>query len=197
MPTVSRGRALGYVAVLLALLVVGGRLALAGDGDPDPVAEQRAEAVVQADPAPERTLLVHVVGAVHRPGLYRLRDGSRVDDAIRRAGGAKPKAELLLVNLAAPVADGQQVVVPVRGAAAAVTPAGGATAVPGASGGTVHLNSATLEELETLPGVGPVTVQRILEYRTANGAFSSVGELDAVPGIGPARLEQLEPLVDL
>jgi competence protein ComEA len=197
MPTVSRGRALGYVAVLLALLVVGGRLALAGDDDPDPVAAQRAEAVVEADAAPERTLLVHVVGAVHRPGLYRLRDGSRVDDAIRRAGGAKPKAELLLVNLAAPVADGQQVVVPVRGAATAAAPAGGATAVPGAPGGTVHLNSATLEQLETLPGVGPVTAQQILDYRTANGAFSSVDELDAVPGIGPARLEQLKPLVDL
>jgi competence protein ComEA len=197
MPPVSRGRALGYVAVLLALLVVGGRLALAGDDDPGPAEAERQEAVVRAEPAPARTLLVHVVGAVHRPGLYRLREGSRVDDAIRRAGGAKPKAELMLVNLASPVADGQQVLVPVRGSAAAAVPAGAATAVPGAPGGTVHLNSATLEQLDTLPGVGPVTAQRILEYRTANGAFSSVDELDAVPGIGPARLEQLKPLVDL
>jgi competence protein ComEA len=198
MPTVSRGRALGYVAVLLALLVVGGRLVLAGDDESDPVSAQRAEAVVRAEPAPARTLLVHVVGAVFRPGLYRLRDGSRVDDAIRRAGGAKPKAQLVLVNLAAPIADGQQVVVPVRGAAAAAVPAAGAgAAAPGAAGGTVHLNSATLEQLDTLPGVGPVTAQKILDYRTANGAFSSIDELDAVPGIGPTRLEQLKPLVDL
>jgi competence protein ComEA len=198
MPTVSRGRALGYVAVLLALLVVGGRLVLAGDDDSDPVAARRADAVVRAEPAPERTLIVHVVGAVYRPGLYRLRDGSRVDDAIRRAGGAKPKAELVLVNLAAPVADGQQVVVPGHGAASSAAPAAGAgAAVPGAAGGTVHLNSATLEQLDTLPGVGPVTAQKILDYRTANGAFSSIDELDAVPGIGPTRLEQLKPLVDL
>ena len=192
MPTISRGRALGYVAVLLALLVVGGRLVLAGDNDSDPVAAQRAETVVQAERAPERTLTVHVVGAVYRPGLYRVQEGSRVDDAIRRAGGAKPKAELLLVNLAAPVADGQQVVVPVRGAAPAAAPAAGAgAAAPGAAVGTVHLNSATLEQLDTLPGVGPVTAQKILDYRQEHGAFSSLEELDAIPGIGPARIASL------
>ncbi|HZB86102.1 MAG TPA: helix-hairpin-helix domain-containing protein, partial [Gaiellaceae bacterium] len=152
-------------------------------------------AALAAEPAPARKLVVHVVGAVREPGLYRLREGSRVDDAIQRAGGPKPKAALELVNLASPVADGQQVVVPVRGSAGpSVTSSPGA---PGTTGGIVHLNSATLEDLDALPGVGPVTAQKILDYRTANGAFSSVDELDAVPGIGPATLEELRPLVGL
>ncbi len=199
MPTISRGRALGYVVVLLALLVVGARLVVGGDGV-ERVEANPAQRVVEAEAAPARELVVHVVGAVQHPGLYRLREGSRVDDAIRLAGGARPKAELALVNLAAPVADGQQVLVPARGAPAAVASAsGGAPAGTAAAtaGGTVHLNSATLEQLDTLPGIGPVTAQQILDYRTANGAFSSVDELDAVPGIGPARLEQLTPLVGL
>jgi competence protein ComEA len=121
-----------------------------------------------------------------------------VDDAIARAGGGGPDAALELVNLASPVADGQQIVVPVRGEEGeAGQPGGEGSASGSAPGAKVHLNSATLEQLDTLPGVGPVTAQQILDYRTANGAFSSVDELDAVPGIGPARLEQLRPLVDL
>ena len=200
MPTISRGRALGYVVVLLAVLVVGARLVVGGEGV-ERVEANPAQPVIEAEAAPARELVVHVVGAVQHPGLYRLREGSRVDDAIRLAGGAKPKAELALVNLAAPVADGQQVLVPAQGAAPAPGPnaGGGASGgiAGGGAGGTVHLNSATLEQLDTLPGIGPVTAQQILDYRTANGAFSSVDELDAVPGIGPARLEQLKPLVGL
>jgi competence protein ComEA len=97
------------------------------------------------------------------------------------------------INLAAPVADGQQVIVPVRGRGTA--PAGAASS--GAAAGPVHLNTATLEELDTLPGIGPVTAQKILDYRDEHGAFSSVDELDAVPGIGPARMAELKKLVDL
>jgi competence protein ComEA len=196
MPTMSRRRALAYVAVLLALLALGGRFAL-GRGERTAAPPVRP-AILRAEEAPVRMLVVHVVGAVHRPGLYRLPDGSRIDDAVRRAGGPKPKAELALVNLAAPVADGQQVVVPTKSPVAHGVAAGGSGSEgPGVSGVKVHLNSATLEELDTLPGVGPVTAQKILDYRTANGAFRSVEELDAVPGIGPARLEELRPLVDL
>jgi competence protein ComEA len=201
MPEISRRRALAYAAVLLVLIFLAGRLVVGGGGrssrderDPAP------QAALVAETAPAPRVVVHVVGAVHRPGLYRLAEGSRVDDAIRRAGGAKPKAALVLVNLAAPVADGQQVVVPARGAAAtsaapgASASTGGGAATPA---GRVHLNTATLEQLDALPGIGPVTAQKILDYRERKGAFSSVEELDAVPGIGPTRLAELKELVDL
>jgi competence protein ComEA len=128
------------------------------------------------------------VGAVHRPGLYRLQHGSRVADAVTRAGGPTRHADVSLVNLAAPLADGIQVVVPVK--AAAGQPGTAATAQ-----GPVHLNIATLEQLDSLPGVGPVTAQKILDYRQKHGAFGSVDELDAISGIGPARLDQLRDLV--
>ena len=169
-------------------------LALAGRGFlrqshasvPPPVHVARASA-----PAKSTRVYVDVVGAVRRPGLYRLADGARVADAVARAGGPGPKAQLELVNLAARVADGEQVVVPARGAGAAVAPGGVGTA----PAGPVHLNSATLEQLDGLPGVGPVTAQKIVAYREAHGGFGSVDELDAVPGIGPARLADLRELV--
>jgi competence protein ComEA len=191
MPTISRGRAAVYAAVVVGLLVVASHVL---GGRASPSESRPAGAAIQAEPAPARELVVHVVGAVASPGLYRMKDGSRVDDAVRRAGGATPKAALELLNLAAPVADGQQVVVPARGRGGVVA---GAPGPPGAPGGKVHLNSATLEQLDALPGVGPVTAQKILDYRTKKGAFSSVDELDAVSGIGPARLESLKDLVDL
>jgi competence protein ComEA len=196
MPSISRGRALAYGVAVLAFLVIAGRMTLGGADAPH--AAPAATAALEVEEEPAREVVVHVAGAVARPGLYRLPEGSRVDDAVLLAGGARPKAALDLVNLAAPVVDGQQVIVPLRGA-------GGATAPPGAGTGgeveapgvKVRLNSATLEQLDELPGVGPVTAQQILDYREANGAFRSVDELDAVPGIGPATLEQLRPLVDL
>jgi competence protein ComEA len=193
MPPISRAQALACAAVLLVLLAIAGRAALGADQAGPAKATQSI--ALDVEEAPPRELVVHVAGAVARPGLYRLPDGSRVDDAIAEAGGAKPKAALDLVNLAAPVADGQQVLVPLRG----TEPAGLGAAPPGAGAppGKVHLNSATLEQLDELPGIGPVMAQQILDYRAANGAFRSVDELDAVPGIGPARLEQLRPLVDL
>jgi competence protein ComEA len=191
LPQISRGRALAYVAVLLLALTFAGRLALRGSEQTVP---QVAPGAMRAEPAPARKLIVHVVGAVREPGLYRLDEGSRIDDAIRAAGGPRPKAALEAVNLAAPVVDGQQVVVPVlgRGASAGVAGAPGTAPVE-----RVHLNTATLEELDTLPGIGPVTAQKILDYRAEHGAFASVDELDAVSGIGPARLAELKKAVDL
>jgi competence protein ComEA len=194
MPPVSRRRALAYLAVVLMLLALGGRSFL-GESAEEPAHEKPVALV--SEPVPVRKLLVHVVGAVRAPGLYELPEESRVDDAIREAGGAKAKAALELVNLAAPVADGQQVVVPLRGQLTAAPTAGSPASSASSAGGKVHLNSATLEDLDALPGIGPVTAQKILDYRTAHGAFQSVDELDAVPGIGPARLAQLKPLVEL
>ena len=110
----------------------------------------------------------------------------------RRAGGATRKADLAQVNLAAPVADGEQIVVPQRGPGGASV---AGTAAPGAPSAPVQLSTATAEQLDSLPGVGPVTAQKILDYRQKHGAFQSVDELDAVPGIGPKRLEQLRDLV--
>jgi competence protein ComEA len=184
---VSRRRAIVLVAVLLAALVLAGRWVggAGGHGAGDAAA---SAPIVAAKPAPAKLLVVHVVGAVRRPGLYRLPDGARVADAVARAGGATRRAELSLINLAAPLADGAQVAVPRRGAAVAGAD-GSSPAAP------VSLSSATLEQLDALPGVGPTTAQKILDYRTQHGAFRSVDELDAIPGIGPARLEQLRELV--
>lgn len=182
---VSRRQALLAVVALLAVLAVAGRM-LAGAGASAPLPQ--AELVPEA-PAETTRLVVHVAGAVRRPGLYRLLEGSRVADAVARAGGATAKADTAAVNLAAPLADGIQVLVPSRVAGAA-----GGAAVEG-SGGRVSLSSASLADLDELPGVGPVIAQKIVDYRAAHGGFSSVDDLDAIPGIGPARLEQLRDLV--
>jgi competence protein ComEA len=179
----------------LALILLLGRFVL-GAGTTTPAAPLPPPPAPGAGVTglPSSRVVVDVVGAVRRPGLYRLAQGSRIADAVARAGGATRKADLAQVNLAAPLADGEQVIVPRRGAAPAAASSGGAAA-PGAPTAPVQLSTATLEQLDTLPGVGPVTAQKILDYREKHGAFSSVDELDAVPGIGPKRLEQLRELV--
>lgn len=192
MPEISRRRALAYVGGLLLVLAVSGRVVLGGAEGPG---APPVRAALSATSTAPRTVVVHVVGAVRRPGLYELAEGSRIDEAIKKAGGPKPKAALELVNLAAPIADGQQILVPAReDVIAAPFAPDPAQSLPAAK---VHLNTATLEQLDALPGVGPVTAQKILDYRTEHGSFQSVDELDAVSGIGPARLEQLKPLVEL
>jgi len=143
---------------------------------------------------------VHVVGAVRRPGLLRLREGARVADAVARAGGATIGADLAALNLAAPLVDGVQVLVPRRMVAAGTAPPAGSEPIAPASpyagaAGKPSLATATAAELDELPGVGPITAQKILDYRAAHGPFRSVDDLDAVPGIGPARIEQLRDLV--
>ena len=195
MPEISRGRALLYAAVVLALLALGGRFLLASGRGAAPA--PAGSLALAAEPAAPRRVLVDVVGEVRRPGVYELEEGSRVLDAVRKAGGAKPKAALELVNLAAPVADGGQIVVPAKLSQGGTPAAVGAAAGSQASPAPVHLNSATLEQLDSLPGVGPVTAQKILDYRQEHGAFQSVDELDAIPGIGPARLEALKKVVQL
>jgi competence protein ComEA len=189
---ITRSRALLAAGLLIAALFVAGRF-FVGSGTAT-VERSPPPAAGELEAAPAARLVVHVVGAVRRPGLYRLAHGSRIADAVRRAGGATRRADLSLVNLAAQVSDGTQVVVPRREVVAAGS-AGGAAEASGPAAGPVHLNTATLEQLDALPGIGPVTAQKILDYRQQHGAFSSIDDLDAIPGIGPARLEQLREQV--
>jgi len=191
---VSRSTALVGLSLALVLLVlVGQRFARAGTAGEAEVAAAPLESVAEA---PARTaLVVHVVGEVRRPGLYRLRDGSRIADAVRRAGGARHGADLAALNLAAPLVDGVQVLVPSRVARAAMSPGAAAMGGGASAAAAVSLSSATVEELDELPGVGPITAQKIVDYRAEHGPFASVDDLDAVPGIGPTRIEQLRDLV--
>lgn len=139
-------------------------------------------------------LYVHVSGAVAEPGLYVLDEGARVMDAVAAAGGFAPDADQAAVNLARPVSDGEQLAVPAQGEvpAAADPGTGGAGA---AAGGVIDLNTADLATLDTLPRIGPALAQRIIEWREANGRFTSVEDLLAVPGIGDKMLESLRELV--
>ena len=181
---------LALVAVpLLALLAVAGsRLAGVGANEGPSAVPPLARVDAEASEAAPR-LFVYVVGAVRRPGLFRLKEGARVADALGRAGGPTRGADLTAVNLAAPLADGQQVIVPRRG------PSGAAASGASAPGAKVSLATATVEQLDELPGIGPVTAQKIVDWRTTHGPFRSAEDLDDVPGIGPARIEQLRDLV--
>ncbi len=183
----TRGRALAAAAGAVAIVVLAARFVLPPAPAPAPAASARAA------PAGVRRaeVVVHVVGAVRRPGLYRLPQGRRIADAVAKAGGATRRADQAAVNLAAPVADGQQIVVPVRAPQAVAAAAAGGDAGDAAAAGPLHLNTATAEQLDGLPGVGPVTAEKILDYRRQHGAFSSIDELDAISGIGPRRLEEL------
>jgi competence protein ComEA len=148
--------------------------------------------------SPEEEVFVHVAGAVRRPGLYRLDPAARVAEALQQAGGPLPRAELTAVNLAARVADGQQVIVPVAGRAggAALAPgaavgAGAAGSLPGGSGTKLSLGAATPEQLEELDGIGPTLAERIIEYRDAQGVVTSLDQLAEIDGIGEKRLAAL------
>ena len=143
-------------------------------------------------------LVVHVVGQVRDPGVVTLRGGARVEDALRAAGGATRRADLARVNLARPVVDGEQIVVPAPGEEVTpVPPAAGAGPTAGVQGtaGAVNLNTADQAELERLPGVGPVLAGRIIEWRTEHGGFTSVSELVDVSGIGEVLMGRLADLV--
>jgi competence protein ComEA len=188
---VSRRQALVLAATALALLAVAGRT-LAGAGA---AAEQPLAPLVAEPAAPAPKLVVHVAGAVREPGVYRLPEGKRVADAVARAGGATASADTAAVNLAAPLADGVQIFIPAEVPETA-TPAGAPSGAGGeAPARRLSLSSVTVEELDALPGIGPVTARKIVDHRTAHGGFSAVDDLDAIPGIGPARLEQLRELV--
>jgi competence protein ComEA len=188
----TRRQLFGAAAALAILLLLVVRH-FGGGGTAAPAVTPLSAPTRAAKPAATKLLVVDVAGAVRRPGLYRLRAGVRIDDAIAAAGGATARAQLDVVNLAAPVADGEQIVVPGRSAAGA--PAASPPAAGSSPSAPLDLNSATAEQLDALPGVGPVTAQKILDYRQEHGAFHSVAELEGVPGIGPAKLAQLKGLV--
>jgi competence protein ComEA len=189
--TLTQRRLLIAVVVLGALVVAGAPRLLHRGAAARVAPPLRVAAPAQSSRAGGKALVVDVAGAVGRPGLYRLERGSRIADAIALAGGFTRRADRVAVNLAAPVADGEEIVVPARGAgtAGASSGAGSSPTAP------LDLNTATLEQLDALPGIGPTTAQKILDYRQAHGPFHSVADLDAVPGIGQGRIEQLKGLV--
>ncbi|MFT3865413.1 MAG: helix-hairpin-helix domain-containing protein [Solirubrobacterales bacterium] len=210
MPEPSRTQVVVYGAIAVALLFVGAR-AVRGEGggggdsgytagyddystesDGDEAAEDEAGEETFSVTGQASDVVVDVTGAVRRSGVYRLPAGSRVDDAVKRAGGATGKAELDSLNLAARLADGQQVVVPER-----VPAGGGAVATAGAAAGAaeedgpISLATATAAELDTIDGIGPVTAEDIINFREEHGGLSSVDQLDQISGIGPATMESL------
>jgi competence protein ComEA len=152
-----------------------------------------------AIPAPGGPVVVNVAGKVRRPGLVTMKEGARVGEAVDAAGGALPDVDLTPLNLAARVVDGQQILVGVAAPPGApgptAAPAGGAAGAAPAPGGKLDLNAATLEQLDGLPGVGPVMAKKILDWRTQNGRFTAVEQLREIPGIGDARFGTLRDLV--
>jgi competence protein ComEA len=191
MPELSRSQVVVYGAVAVALLLVGARAIRAEGSGPAEYASSSSSSsgefsISASGGGPD--VVVDVAGAVRRPGVYRLPAGSRVVDAVKRAGGPDRGAMLEAINRAARLADGQQVVVPERAAAGSA-----AAALPGAGGeeGPISLGSATVEQLDTIDGIGPVIAQDIIDFRDEHGGLASVDQLDDVNGIGPATMESL------
>ena len=209
--SLSRGELAGLVVVIVLLLAAVGFWYTRSLPRPIDIATDAMPTVASAGPAPSvavapsasasaspsTTLIVDVAGCVRKPGVFSFEPGDRVIDAVERAGGARDNADLTLLNLAAPLVDGQQILVPKEGAqptgtAPGVTPG---TGVPGSTGGLVNINSADEATLETLNGVGPVLAASIIAYRTEHGPFTSIDQLDEVSGIGPATMEDLRSQV--
>jgi competence protein ComEA len=193
MPELSRSQIAVYGAVAVALLLLGAR-AIRAEGS-DGSSYRSSSSFDSGSTGNSFTVdrsgaggdvVVDVTGAVARPGVYRLPAGARVTDAVGRAGGATGGASLEAINLAARLADGQQVVVPKKGPGGAPVAAAGA-----AEDGPISLGSATAEQLDTIDGIGPVTAQKIVEYRDQQGGLASVDQLDQVSGIGPATMQSL------
>jgi competence protein ComEA len=207
--TLSRGELVGLAVTVVALLVGVGLwytrslprpidVATSAGTAPAPPAASGSFAPaattssLSPSVSPSAVLIVDVTGAVQRPGVFEFQPGDRVIDAVERAGGARDNADLTLLNLAAPLADGQQILVPKEGASATGAATGG-TGVGGVA--LVNINTADEPTLETLNGVGPALAAAIIQFRTDQGPFTSVDQLDEVSGIGPATLEKLRPQV--
>ena len=194
MSEVPRHLLLLYAAVAIVVLALGARYLSRADDAPAEADRPAPALEVHSDGARGR-VTVHVAGAVRRPGVYRLAASDRVDDAVRRAGGARQRGDLSAVNLAAKLEDGRQIVVPLRASSAGAA-AGAATGAvdPGVP---LNLNTATPEQLDELDGVGPATARTIVQYREEHGGFGRVDELSQVPGIGEKRMASLREQVRL
>lgn len=211
--------------VLLITLLIGtfayvgaGQLKRSPELKIEPIADTKAPvaSLIGKTPTESGELVVHVVGAVKKRGTIRMPAGSRVEDALRAQGGPLKDADLDAVNLAARLEDGTQLFIPKVGKSEEVakvavpyqgggsnayrakpTPLSGSSEGASTSGGMVSLNSANQAQLESLPGIGPATAKKILDYRQAHGGFSSIEELMSVKGIGPKKLEAVRKLVKL
>jgi competence protein ComEA len=199
----SRTQLLVYAAIAVAVLLIGARWVRSADehgSQPGGVAFAAGSAESAGEGGSEGSfsvsadgedVVVHVAGEVSDPGVYRLPAGSRVADAVKRAGGAGDRAAVDAINLAARLADGQQVVMPARAVGPGGVTGGTAAAAPAATDGPISLGSATLEQLDTIEGIGPVTAEDILDFRDERGGLASIDELDELSGIGPATMEAL------
>jgi len=192
-PTLTPSQLALGVAGAVAIAVVGWFLLRQPAGAPPEATMPRARPASSATSTSVATkLVVDAAGAVQAPGVYKLAPGSRVTDLIDAAGGPTDDADLDRINLAAPLADGARVYVPKVGEATPADSAGTDAATPDQP---LDLNSATLAQLDALPGVGPATAKAIIDERTKRGRFESVDDLLSVRGIGPAKLDAIRDLV--
>jgi competence protein ComEA len=194
-PELSRTQLLVYGAIAVALLLIGARWVRSADAGASSGAVASAGGSASTGDGGSFTVhkggdaVVHVAGAVEHPGVYRLAAGARVTDAVERAGGATGDGDPNAINLAAPLADGQQVIVPEK-AANRPSGVGGASSSGASTDGPISLGTATVEDLDTIEGIGPVTAQDIIDFRDQHGV-SSIDDLDQISGIGPATMEAL------
>jgi len=204
MGSLSRSQLIVYGAVAVVLLLVGARWIRSGASQGEPAGEvsyadssspgassDDSAGTLAVDAEGGTDVVVDVTGAVNHPGVYRLPAGSRVDDALQRAGGATSRAEVQSINLAARLTDGQQVVVPEKIRGSTAVAAVGTSATGTDTSTPISVGTASVEELDTIEGIGPVTAQKIVDFRDEHGGVSSVDQLDQIDGIGPATMESL------
>jgi competence protein ComEA len=203
MGSLSRSQLIVYGAVAVVLLLVGARWIRSGDAQGEPAGEVtysdspasaggETAGTLAVDAEGGADVVIDVAGAVANPGVYRLPAGSRVNDAVQRAGGATARAEIEALNRAARLTDGQQIIIPDRAESPVGASSGSATAgVSADSAAPIGIGTASLEELDTIEGIGPVTAQKILDFRDQHGGIASIEQLDEIDGIGPATMDGL------
>jgi competence protein ComEA len=200
--SLSRGELAGLVVVVVATLLGAGLwymrslprpVAIAAPVDAVSPAVSPISGPTRSAGASAAAIIVDVAGWVREPGVYEFTSGDRVIDAIERAGGPRKGADLTTLNLAAPLTDGTQIVIPKPGSTTSGDPGSSGDGSTSAGTTLININSASATELEELPGVGPVTAAAIIDYRTQNGPFATVDDLIDVTGIGPSTLEQIRP----